>query len=111
MYFLWSMLGPAVLAGLAVMLISMPITGVVLNVIRKYYTMQMASKDQRIKMMNEILNGIKVLKLYAWENSFQSHVNRIRDKEVRTLRKTAFLDSTAYLIWVSVPFIVRKLNF
>ena len=28
-------------------------------------------KDERIKNMNEILNGIKVLKLYAWEPSFQ----------------------------------------
>lgn len=62
MYFLWSMLGPSVLAGLAVMLISMPITGIVLNVIRKYYTKQMAYKDERIKMVNEILNGIKVRK-------------------------------------------------
>lgn len=60
MYFLWSILGPAVLAGLAVMLISMPLTGILLNVIRKCYTKQMANKDERIKMMNEVLNGIKV---------------------------------------------------
>lgn len=60
MYFLWSMLGPAVLAGLAVMLISMPITGILLNMMRKCFTKQMANKDERIKMMNEVLNGIKV---------------------------------------------------
>lgn len=60
MYFLWSMLGPAVLAGLAVMLISMPVTGVLLNVMRKCFTKQMDNKDERIKMMNEVLNGIKV---------------------------------------------------
>lgn len=60
MYFLWSMLGSACLAGLAVMLISMPITGVFLNMQRKCYTKQMANKDERIKMMNEVLNGIKV---------------------------------------------------
>lgn len=60
MYFLWSMLGPAVLAGLAVMLVSMPITGVLLNMTRICFTKQMANKDERIKMMNEVLNGIKV---------------------------------------------------
>lgn len=27
----------------------------------------MKEKDGRIKMMNEILNGMKILKLYAWE--------------------------------------------
>ncbi|KAJ6647722.1 Multidrug resistance-associated protein 1 [Pseudolycoriella hygida] len=111
MYFLWSKLGPSVLAGFAVMLLSMPITGVLLNVISNCYTKQMAYKDDRIKMMSEILNGIKVLKLYAWENSFQSHVNRIRSKEIKTLRKTAFLDSVAYLIWATVPFLVSLLTF
>lgn len=30
----------------------------------------MKFKDSRLKLMNEILNGIKVLKLYAWESSF-----------------------------------------
>ena len=31
----------------------------------------MKLKDERIKLMNEILNGIKVLKMYAWEMSFK----------------------------------------
>lgn len=59
LYFLWSLLGPSVLAGLAVIIISMPFTGVLLNMIRKCDTIQMANKDERIKMMNEVLNGVK----------------------------------------------------
>lgn len=31
----------------------------------------MKYKDERIKVINEILNGIKVLKMYAWEMSFK----------------------------------------
>ena len=31
----------------------------------------MGYKDERIKLMNEILNGMKVLKMYAWEMSFK----------------------------------------
>ena len=30
----------------------------------------MKAKDKRIKIMNEILNGMKVLKLYAWEKPY-----------------------------------------
>jgi ABC transporter transmembrane region len=44
---------------------------------------QMKQKDGRIKMMNEILNGMKILKLYAWEESFEQQVLDIREKEVR----------------------------
>lgn len=35
----------------------------------------MKFKDERLKMMSEILNGIKVLKLYAWEKSMKKMVN------------------------------------
>ncbi len=28
-------------------------------------------QDRRTKLMDEILNGIKILKLYAWESSFE----------------------------------------
>ena len=31
----------------------------------------MERKDERMKLINEVLNGIKVLKMYAWELSFR----------------------------------------
>lgn len=50
----------------------------------------MKLKDYRIKLMNEILNGIKVLKLYAWESCFMDLVNGIRTQEIVVLRKAAY---------------------
>ena len=50
----------------------------------------MKYKDLRIKLMNEILNGMKVLKLYAWESSFLEKVEEIRRTEVRILRKQLY---------------------
>ena len=41
------------------------------SIVAKYQKKNMEMKDERVKKMNEILNGIKVLKLYAWEPSFQ----------------------------------------
>lgn len=34
--------------------------------------------DFRVKIMNEIIQGIQVIKMYAWENSFAQMVDRIR---------------------------------
>ena len=42
---------------------------------------QLKAKDSRIKLMNEILPGIKVLKLYAWELPFMKRVSDVRDVE------------------------------
>ena len=46
---------------------------------RKYQLEQMKAKDKRVKLMNEILGGVKVLKLYGWEPSFMKQVLDIRD--------------------------------
>ena len=47
----------------------------------------MKEKDKRIKLMTEILNGIKVLKLYAWEGAFEKIILGIRKVEVNLLSK------------------------
>lgn len=59
LYFLWQLLGPSVLAGLGVMILLIPVNGVMASKIQKLQIKQMKNKDQRIKLMNEILSGIK----------------------------------------------------
>jgi len=66
----------------------------------------MKSKDNRIKLMNEILNGIKVLKLYAWELAFKDKVSKIRESELRVLKKTAYLGAMSSFTWICAPFLV-----
>ena len=41
----------------------------------------MKQKDIRVKKMNELLSGMKILKLYAWEASFMQEVVNIRNAE------------------------------
>ncbi|XP_064317887.1 multidrug resistance-associated protein 1 isoform X6 [Phalacrocorax carbo] len=71
----------------------------------------MKSKDNRIKLMNEILNGIKVLKLYAWELAFREKVLEIRQKELKVLKKSAYLAAMATFTWVCAPFLVALSTF
>ncbi|XP_056153641.1 ATP-binding cassette sub-family C member 3 [Lampris incognitus] len=111
LYFLWQNLGPSVLAGLAVMILLIPFNAVIAMKTRAYQVEQMQHKDSRIKLMNEILNGIKVLKLYAWENSFKEKVLAIRQKELSVLRKTAYLGALSTMAWTTAPFLVALTTF
>ncbi|KIH68441.1 hypothetical protein ANCDUO_01226 [Ancylostoma duodenale] len=72
---------------------------------------QMKHKDERMKLMSEILNGIKVLKLYAWEKSMQSTVLNIREREIDVLKRLAFLNAATTLSWACAPFLVAVLSF
>lgn len=34
--------------------------------------------DSRVRLMNEIIHGIQIIKMYAWEESFAKLVDKIR---------------------------------
>lgn len=59
-YFLWQILGVAVVAGLVVMILMIPLNAWVAAKMRRLQVKQMKQKDERVKLMNEILNGMKV---------------------------------------------------
>ncbi|XP_059046551.1 multidrug resistance-associated protein 1 isoform X3 [Achroia grisella] len=111
LYFLWGILGPSVLAGLAVMIILIPVNGLIANRVKTLQIRQMKYKDERVKLMNEVLNGIKVLKMYAWEPSFEDQVLKIRNKEMNVLKQTAYLNSATSFIWSCAPFLVSLMSF
>ncbi|XP_051770128.1 ATP-binding cassette sub-family C member 3 isoform X2 [Ctenopharyngodon idella] len=111
LFFLWQNLGASVLAGVAVMVLLIPLNAFIAMKTRTYQVEQMKHKDDRIKLMNEILNGIKVLKLYAWEISFKEKILQIRQKELNVLRKTAYLSALSTMAWTSAPFLVALTTF
>ncbi|XP_059352167.1 multidrug resistance-associated protein 1-like isoform X3 [Daphnia carinata] len=110
-YFLYQILGPSVFAGLGVMILLIPVNGVLANATKKLQIQQMKYKDKRVKMMSEILSGIKVLKLYAWEPSFQAQVEEIRSKEIHVLKQAAYLNAGTSFIWTCAPFLVSLMSF
>ncbi|XP_006833709.1 PREDICTED: canalicular multispecific organic anion transporter 2 [Chrysochloris asiatica] len=105
-YFLWQNLGPSILSGVALMVLLIPLNGAVAIKMRAFQVEQMKLKDARIKLMSEILGGIKVLKLYAWEPSFLEQVEGIRQGELQLLRKATLLHAISTFVWICTPFMV-----
>uniref|UniRef100_A0A8D2DHH8 Multidrug resistance-associated protein 1 n=1 Tax=Sciurus vulgaris TaxID=55149 RepID=A0A8D2DHH8_SCIVU len=111
LYLLWLNLGPSIFAGVAVMILMVPFNAVMAMKTKTYQVAHMKSKDNRIKLMNEILNGIKVLKLYAWELAFKDKVMAIRQEELKVLKKSAYLAAVGTFTWVCTPFLVALSTF
>ena len=55
-------IGCAMFVGLGIMTLAIPLNGIVAKITEKIQINQMKCKDKRIKLMNEILGGIKVSK-------------------------------------------------
>lgn len=47
--------------------------------------------DNRIRMVNEIISAIQVLKMYAWEQPFEQMVTHAREKEMNTIRQGQYI--------------------
>ncbi|KAJ3318494.1 hypothetical protein HDV06_000427 [Boothiomyces sp. JEL0866] len=104
-FFLYNTLGLAVLGGIAVMVVMVPINWFVASRAAVFQEEQMNNKDSRTKLMDEILAGMKIIKLYAWEIPFKKKVLSVREKELYTLKKMAYLESAISFTWTCTPFL------
>ena len=60
---LWVTMGPSVLAGVGAMVLLLPLNFISGFISKKFQVKLMRMRDERIKMINEILNGIKVSRI------------------------------------------------
>ncbi|GMT31383.1 hypothetical protein PFISCL1PPCAC_22680, partial [Pristionchus fissidentatus] len=109
--FLWRQMGIATMSGMAVMLLMLPCNFLISMMIRKYQVRQMRLKDERTKMVNEVLNGIKVIKLYAWEPPMEGVISNLRDRELSLIRKAAALRTFSDMLNSASPFLVAFSTF
>ncbi|XP_063601949.1 ATP-binding cassette sub-family C member 3-like [Penaeus indicus] len=111
MVFLWQELGPSILAGVGVLVLLVPLNSYLANKMKSLLVSTLKFRDQRVKMVSEIISGIKVLKLYAWEGSFAAKVEEIRAEEIVRLKKVAFYKTFNSLVFNSAPYLVALATF
>ncbi|KAK3729239.1 hypothetical protein RRG08_008566 [Elysia crispata] len=75
---LWHELGPSVLAGFVVLLLLIPVQGFMGKLFSKLRHKTAVHTDERVKVMNEIISGMRVIKMYCWEKPFGQLVEKIR---------------------------------
>ncbi|XP_029940293.1 multidrug resistance-associated protein 1-like [Salarias fasciatus] len=105
-YFLWQLLGPPALAGLSAVLLIFPLNGFIAKLRSKLQEVQMKFTDGRIKLMNEILGGVKILKFYSWEDAFLRRVDILRDGELGALKRSQILYSVSLASFNSSSFLI-----
>jgi len=71
----------------------------------------MKVKDHRINVSSEALQGIKLIKLQAWEKSFLERISGIRCEEVGVLRRYVVWQMLSSAAWDATPYIVSIVSF
>jgi ATP-binding cassette subfamily C (CFTR/MRP) protein 4 len=79
---LYAKLGPYCLVGLCLFIFWIPLQW---GVSKLYAILRLRAAnytDSRVRIMNDIITGIKVIKMYAWENAFKKVIADARRKEI-----------------------------
>ncbi|KAL8900190.1 MAG: hypothetical protein Q9192_001194 [Flavoplaca navasiana] len=109
---LYQLVGLSMLAGVGAMILMIPLNGLIARVMKRLQKEQMKNKDSRTRLMTEILNNMKSIKLYAWSTAFMNKLNIIRnDQELKTLRKIGASQAIANFTWSTTPFLVSCSTF
>lgn len=109
---LHNLVGWSMMAGIIVMIVMMPIQGFVAKIMKTMQKSQMKNKDARSRLINEIVNNMKSIKLYAWGSAFMNKLNYVRnEQELKNLRKIGATQAVANFTWSSAPFFVSCSTF
>ncbi|XP_070711624.1 ATP-binding cassette sub-family C member 4-like [Pempheris klunzingeri] len=89
--FLWSEIGPSCLAGMAAITLMLPLQTWFGNLFGIFRSKTAVLTDNRIRIMNEVVSGIRIIKMYAWEKPFSALVTEVRRKEIIQILKSSYL--------------------
>ncbi|XP_068628985.1 ATP-binding cassette subfamily C member 4-like [Battus philenor] len=91
-YLVWQHVGWATLAALAVIFVQTVVVQAYLSNLQGKYRGKIAQRtDERVKVMSELVNGVQVIKMYAWEKPFEKLVDKLRRMEVSFILKTSLI--------------------
>ncbi|KAI0746563.1 P-loop containing nucleoside triphosphate hydrolase protein [Daedaleopsis nitida] len=109
--FLYQILGWSAFVGLATMLLSLPVPGYITKLLQSTQREKMKRTDARVQLVTEMMNVIRMIKLFGWEHRIASQLNMRREEELVTVRRSRILGLTNQLCNFLIPVLVMLSTF
>ncbi|XP_069689580.1 probable multidrug resistance-associated protein lethal(2)03659 isoform X2 [Periplaneta americana] len=90
-YFMWNEVGVSAVIGVASLLLFIPLQGFLGKKSSEYRLKTAIRTDERVRLMNEIILGIQVIKMYTWEIPFAKLVNSARKFEICAIKYSSYM--------------------
>ncbi|KAI8052828.1 P-loop containing nucleoside triphosphate hydrolase protein [Syncephalis plumigaleata] len=103
---LWKLLGAAMLFGLGVTVPLVYVSSVVSQRFSSVHEKLMKKTDKRLAASNEVLHGIRIIKLFAWEEQFRERVMSRRQDELDGIWKRLIMFIYYMILGFATPTII-----
>ncbi|KAF9466027.1 multidrug resistance-associated ABC transporter [Collybia nuda] len=104
-------LGYSGFIGLGVIVLGIPIELSLVRIMRNQRKQGVRITDTRVRLMTEVLQGIRFLKFYAWETFYLNKISTLRTREVSTIRKSAIARAVLIGVVTLIPILASALSF
>ncbi|KAF8907014.1 P-loop containing nucleoside triphosphate hydrolase protein [Gymnopilus junonius] len=104
-------LGPSALAGFSLFLMGIPVQSWIVKRSYATRTKSMIFTDRRVKLIQQLLSGIRVIKFFAWEVPFLNILYGIRKNELRYIRCLLLIRAFNNAVAASFPILATILAF
>lgn len=111
MIILGTLLGWTCLIGMFIIVCSIPVMGKISIKMFGYNRSMVKHTDNRVKTVNEALQGILCVKMYSWEDPLAKQVDVSRQEELKSLRKIAYLRAFMRAFMTALPTIAAAATF
>ncbi|XP_066215449.1 ATP-binding cassette sub-family C member 10 isoform X1 [Saccopteryx leptura] len=111
LYLLHHQVGVAFVGGLILALLLVPVNKVIATRIMASNQEMLQHKDVRVKLMTELLSGIRVIKFFRWEQALGARVEACRAQELGRLRVIKYLDAACVYLWAALPIVISIVIF
>lgn len=111
LYLLYQQVGLAFVGGLVLALLLVPINKIIATRIMASNQKMLQHKDARVKLMTELLRGIRVIKFFGWEQAMAARIAGCRAQELGRLRVIKYLDAACVYLWAALPVVISIVIF
>ncbi|KAI8595921.1 P-loop containing nucleoside triphosphate hydrolase protein [Dissophora ornata] len=108
---LYRVLGASAFVGLGVMLLTFPVHYFAGQKYAKLQEQLMETRDRRVGLMSELLQGIRMIKFFTWEKNIAKKIMDVRDQELRRFVRLYIINTLFTLLWFGSPILVTVMSF
>ncbi|GJP77074.1 hypothetical protein CLOP_g7507 [Closterium sp. NIES-67] len=104
-------IGWSAVAGFALLIITIPTQGKLVSLLLAMQRKILLNTGRRVKVINELLQGIRVVKCYAWEQPFTAAIAGIRSVELKAMRSRVWLRAVQTCFMLATPTLIMVVTF
>ncbi|KAI1293287.1 hypothetical protein EDD11_008442 [Mortierella claussenii] len=105
------LMGPSALLGAGILVFANPAQAFAMSRLGPFRKRASEFTDSRIRLTQEILQGIKVIKFFSWESEFLKKLSSIRTSELANVAKLLYIRGAVAATSASLPALASALSF